>query len=217
VTEGKRVYRSALRAAQAERTRSAVVDAATRCFVERGYARTTMRDIAQAADVAVQTVFAQGSKASLLLAAVDRAVVGDDEDAPLLQRELFSRLFAAPDLHEKLAVFREIARVYVPQTGPMMKAFAAAAAVDEEIATAYADYAGRRFSDSRGLLGTFEPWLRPGLSLDQATEIFWAVFSHETAEALVTDRGWTVEQYADWQVDALQRLLFSGAGRGAAR
>jgi hypothetical protein len=34
------------------------------------------------------------------------------------------------------------------------------------------------------------------------------VFDHETAEALVTERGWTVEEYADWQVDALQRLMF---------
>src|SRR3954462_14060201 len=133
MVEGKRVYRSALRAAQAERTRTAVVAAAARGFVEHGYARTTIRDLAQAADVAVQTVFAQGSKAALLLAAVDHAVVGDDEDAPLLQRDLFRRLFAAADLDEKLAVYREIARVYVPQTGPMMKAFAAAAAVDEEI------------------------------------------------------------------------------------
>jgi AcrR family transcriptional regulator len=207
VTEGKRVYRSALRAAQAERTRSAVVAAATRCFIERGYARTTMRDIAQAAEVAVQTVFAQGSKASLLLAAVDRGVVGDDDEAPLLQRDLFRRLFAADDLDEKLATFREISLVYVPQTGPIMTAFAAAAAVDEEIAAAYADYAGRRFSDSRGVIGAFEPWLRPDLDPDRATEIFWAVFSHETAEALVTERGWTVEEYADWQIDTLQRLL----------
>jgi AcrR family transcriptional regulator len=207
VIDGKRVYRSALRSALAERTRSAVVSAAARCFVERGYARTTMRDIAQAAEVAVQTVFAQGSKASLLLAAVDRAVVGDDQEAPLLQRDLFRRLSAEDDLDAKLATFREIARVYTPQTGPIMKAFAAAAAVDEEIATAYAEYAGRRFADSRGLLRAFEPWLREDLDLDHATEIFWAVFSHETAEALVSDRGWTADQFADWEVDALQRLL----------
>ena len=127
MTEGKRVYRSALRTEQAQRTRAAILDAAAGRFVERGYARTTMRDIARAADVSVQTVFAQGSKASLLLAAVDRALVGDDEAAPLLQRELFQRLFAASDRAEKLGVFREIARVYVPQTGPIMKAFGAAA------------------------------------------------------------------------------------------
>jgi AcrR family transcriptional regulator len=207
VTEGKRAYRSALRTAQAERTRAAVVAAATRCFVEHGYARTTMRDIAQTAGVALQTVFAQGSKASLLLAAVDRGLVGDDEQAPLLQRDLFRRLFAADDLDEKLAVFREITRVYVPQTGPIMQAFAAAAAMDDEIAVAYAEYSRRRYQDSRGMLGAFEPWLRPDLDVDRATEIFWAVFSHETAAALIGGRGWSIVQYADWLADTLERLL----------
>lgn len=207
MAEGKRVYRSALRAAQAERTRTAVLDAATRCFVGRGYARTTMRDIAMAADVAVQTVFAQGSKASLLLAAVDRALVGDDDVAPLLQRELFQRLFEATDRAATLAVFREITRVYVPQTGPIMKAFAAAAAVDDEIAAAWSVYGRRRYQDSHGLLGAFEPWLRPDLGLDRATDIMWGAFGHETAAALIDERGWTVDEYADWLVETLERVL----------
>jgi AcrR family transcriptional regulator len=62
-----------LRAEQAQRTRAGVLEAAGRCFVARGYAGTTMRDIAEAAGVSVQTVFGQGSKAALLLASVDRA------------------------------------------------------------------------------------------------------------------------------------------------
>ena len=45
-----------------------MLDAAGRCFVDKGYAGTTMRDVADAAGVSVQTVFGQGSKASLLLA-----------------------------------------------------------------------------------------------------------------------------------------------------
>jgi hypothetical protein len=42
-----------------------------------------MKDIAAEAGVSVQTVFSQGGKAALLLACVDRAVVGDDEEVPL--------------------------------------------------------------------------------------------------------------------------------------
>src|SRR5918997_3465516 len=105
MTAGKRVYRSPLREEQARRTRAAVLDAAGRCFLERGYAATTMKDVADAAGVSVQTVFGQGSKAALLLGCVDRAVVGDDEAVALSAREPFLRFVQAPDLAGKLAAF----------------------------------------------------------------------------------------------------------------
>jgi AcrR family transcriptional regulator len=207
VTEGKRVYRSALRAEQARRTRAAVLDAATRCFLAKGYAATTMKDVAAEAGVSVQTVFGQGSKASLLLGCVDRAVVGDDEEVPLAQRELFVRLVSAPDRDIKLAAAREMARTYVPLTVPTIRVFADAAAADGEIAEAWAEYERRRFQDARVLVASFEPWLRKGLDVDRATEIFWALFSHAPAATLVWERGWTVEEYADFLVDAVARLL----------
>ena len=97
MAEGKRVYNSPLRAEQALRTRAAVLDAAGRRFLGQGYAATTMKDVAAAAGVSVQTVFGQGGKAALLLACVDRALVGDDEQAPLARRELFRRVVETPD------------------------------------------------------------------------------------------------------------------------
>src|SRR5919205_3682589 len=106
----KRVYNSPLRAEQAQRTRAAVLDAAGRCFLDKGYAATTMKDVAAQAGVSVQTVFGQGSKAALLLACVDRAVVGDDEEVPLARREPFVRLLDSPDRAEKLAALGDLAR-----------------------------------------------------------------------------------------------------------
>src|ERR671928_1326692 len=97
MAERKRGYNSPLRAEQAQRTRAAVLDAAGRCFLDKGYAATTMKDIAAEAGVSVQTVFGQGSKAALLLACVDRAVVGDDEEVPLRQRDLFVRPIVTSD------------------------------------------------------------------------------------------------------------------------
>jgi len=207
MTEGKRVYRSALRAEQAQRTRAAVLDAATRCFLARGYAATTMKDVAVEAGVSVQTVFGQGSKASLLLGCVDRAVVGDDEQVPFAQRELFTRLVSAPDREGKLGAAREMARTYVPMTVPMIRVFAEAAPGDAEIGAAWAEYERRRLQDARVLVASFEPWLRDGLDLDRATEIFWGVFSHVPAVTLVWERGWSVDEYVDFLVDAVARLL----------
>jgi AcrR family transcriptional regulator len=207
VTSGKRVYRSPLRAEQAQRTRAAVLDAAARCFLRSGYAATTMRDVATEAGVSVQTVFGQGSKASLLLACVDRAVVGDDEEVPFRQRELFVRIVETPDRAGKLAAARDMARTYVPSTVPVLQVFADAAAGDAEIAQAWAEYERRRLQDGRLLIGSLEPWLRPGLDVDRATEIFWALFSHVPIAKLLNERGWTVEEYADFLVDAVDRLL----------
>src|SRR3954451_18863353 len=154
MSEGKRVYNSPLRTEQAHRTRAGVLDAAGRCFLEKGYAATTMKDVAAEAGVSVQTVFGQGSKASLLLACVDRAVVGDDEQAPLAQRELFVRLVEAPDRTGKLSALRELVLRYVPRTVPMIQAFAAAAAGDGEIAEAWSGYKRRRVADQRVVIGS---------------------------------------------------------------
>src|SRR4051794_16342730 len=207
MAEGKRVYNSPLRAEQAQRTRAAVLDAASRCFLDKGYAATTMKDVAAEAGVSVQTVFGQGSKAALLLACVDRAVVGDDEEVPFRQRDLFQRVLEAPERADKLDAARQMARTYVPMTIPMIQVFADAAAGDAEIAQAWAEYERRRFQDGRLLIGAFEPWLREGLDVDRATEIFWGLFSHVPIGNLVRGRGWSVDEYADFLVDAVQRLL----------
>jgi AcrR family transcriptional regulator len=207
VTERKRIYRSPLRSEQAQRTRVAVLDAAGRLFVDRGFAATTMRDVADAAGVSVQTVFGQGSKASLLLACVDRAVVGDDESAPLAERELYLRLLTAPEKDGKLRALRELALHYVPQTGPMLRAFASAAAVDPEVAAAWSEYGRRRYQDKRLMIESFAPWLRDGLDVDRATDIAWTVFTDTASEALIGQRGWSLEEYADWVADSVDRLL----------
>jgi AcrR family transcriptional regulator len=211
MTEHKRVYRSALRAEQAQRTRVAVLDAAGRCFLGRGYAATTMRDIAAEAGVAVQTVFAQGNKASLLLACVDRTLVGDDAAVPLLQRDTITRLFAAPDKEGKLRAFRDLAIERMADSVPMVRAFTSAAAVDAEIASAWEEYERRRLSDMGRLVGAFEPWLREGLDVDRATDEFWAVFGWDVADRFVRGRGWSPEEYADWFVTAIDRLLLRPA------
>jgi AcrR family transcriptional regulator len=207
VSEGKRVYRSALRAEQAQRTRAAVVTAASDCFVARGYAGTTMKDVAEAAGVAVQTVFGQGSKAALLLACVDRALVGDDEEVPLRQREHFTRLLEADQKAAKLAVLREMAVDRVPAIGPIVRAFRNAAGTDPEIAASWAEYERRRASDTSVLVASFGPFLRADLDVERAVDVVWSVFAADTSDRFLSGRGWTVEQYADWLVDAVDRLL----------
>ena len=71
----RRSYDSSRRRAQAKETRSAIVVAARDLFIEQGYGRTTMSDIARAAMVSVETIYAAfGNKATVLHKAWDVTV-----------------------------------------------------------------------------------------------------------------------------------------------
>jgi hypothetical protein len=49
--------------------------------------------------------------------------------------------------------------------------------------------------------------VRDDLDVDRATDVIHSVLSEATADALIDRRGWTLEQYADWLVDAFDRLV----------
>src|SRR5450759_1459871 len=95
----KRPYRSTLRVAHADSTRLAVVQAAARLFIERGYVATSIESIAEAAGVSRATVFTSvGGKPVLLKKAYDIALVGDDVQVPLAERERSRAIRAEPDV-----------------------------------------------------------------------------------------------------------------------
>src|SRR5690242_15455181 len=94
------------RAAQARATRRRIVDGATELFVERGYAATTLDQIAKDAGVAVQTVYFHfRNKATVLKQILDVAAVGDDEPVPLLDRPWARRVRDEPDARRALAIW----------------------------------------------------------------------------------------------------------------
>lgn len=207
MADGKRVYRSSLRAEQARRTRALVVDAAATCFLRSGYAGATMKEIAAEAGVALQTVFAQGGKSALLLAVVDRAVAGDDDDRPVLERDPLRELLEIRDRAPKLALLRDLTLAWQPVAAPVLRVFRDAAATDPEVAAAWTEYEDRRYRDLTRLVASFAHLLRDGLRVERATDVLWAVASTETADNLVVARGWTTEAYADWFADTVDRLL----------
>ncbi|WP_327589536.1 TetR/AcrR family transcriptional regulator [Nonomuraea sp. NBC_00507] len=207
MTERRRAYHSALRAEQAERTRVAVIAAATECFVGQGYAETTMKDIAERAGVSAPTVYAQGSKAALLLAVVDVSIAGDATAGPLIQHDRFRQLLDERDKERKLRLMARIAQDWLPRVGPVMRVFREAAAGDLEIAEAWEDYERRRYTDARAIIESFSSLLRPGLTVERATDIYWATFTTHTAEAFMAGRKWELREYADWLADAMDRLL----------
>lgn len=103
-----RRYDATGRRETARATRRAVLSAATALFHERGYAATTMADVAAAAGVAVQTVYSTvGGKAALLKEAYDVAIAGDDEPVPVSERPEILAVKAETDGVRKLELYAE--------------------------------------------------------------------------------------------------------------
>ena len=70
-----RPYRSALRARAAAETRRNILDTAMSLFLEHGYGKVTVNDIAAAASMAAATVYASaGGKAAILSTLIDAAM-----------------------------------------------------------------------------------------------------------------------------------------------
>src|SRR5690242_8210033 len=98
----KRPYNSSRRQDQARATRRAIVDAAARLYVQKGYVATSVDEIAAEAGVGRATVFGVGGKAELLKLAHDFAVGGDDEPVRLVDRPRAQEVRAAPDARSYL-------------------------------------------------------------------------------------------------------------------
>jgi AcrR family transcriptional regulator len=101
-----RTYRSSVREEQARRTRQAILDAARRLFAEQGYAATTIAQVAKAAGVAVDTVYASvGAKPVLMRLLMETAISGTDKAVPAEQRDYVRQVRAAATAREKIRIY----------------------------------------------------------------------------------------------------------------
>src|SRR5690349_19961688 len=98
----KRTYDSSSRRDAARATRQSILDAAQKVFLEKGYAAATMPAIAQAAGIALDTVYATvGKKPSLFRLLVETAISGSDRPVPPEERDYVQSIKAEPDAAKK--------------------------------------------------------------------------------------------------------------------
>jgi AcrR family transcriptional regulator len=202
------------RARKALETRRRVLDAAEALFTRDGYATTTMTAIAEHADVAVQTLYAVfGSKRAILTELIDARVVGDDQAGSLPGREDWRTMEREPDPQRQLALFAQIATRIGNRSAAINEIMAQAAGADPELAAIYQQQRQSRYRDERRIARSLarKGALREGLSETQAADIIWAIGTTRTYRALVSERGWTTEQYERWLKDLLARALLPDA------
>jgi AcrR family transcriptional regulator len=205
-----RGYRSPLRAEQAARTRREILDAARGLFAARGYGATTVAQIAAAAGVAVDTVYAAvGTKPVLFRLLLETAISGTDEPVPAEEREYVRRIRAAAGAREKIEIYAAAMRAISGRMAPLHLVLREAAVQAPELARIRDEIALRRAANMRlfaqDLIDTGE--LRPELDAGEIADIVWSMNSAEFYSLLVQERGWLPERFEQWLADAWCRLF----------
>jgi len=209
----KKPYTSALRTAQARATRRAIVDAAARLFIDRGYGATTVDAIAEAAQVSRKTVFTSvGGKSEALKLAIDWAITGDDEPVPLLERPHIQAAHGDPDARRILTSYARDLREIVERIAPLNAVVQAAAGLDAEIRALAGQGRAQRMAGMQVLAQTLADRgaLKPGLTPAEAADILWLFSDPGVYHRLVVEQRWTPDRYQDWLTEAFLSLLIAG-------
>ena len=206
----KRRYDSSRRKEQALQTRRQIVEAARQLFLSRGYTGATIDAIAQEADVAVETVYATfGSKRAILSRLIDVSLVGDEQPAPLLQREGPQAVMNETDQQRQVELFAKDIYEIMSRMTPIFEIMRTASKADTEIAEMYKNMLNSR---AQGLMAFIRALrkngpLRDGVTADEAAETVWTLTSADVITLLMTDRGWSAEKYKRWLTEMLTRFL----------
>ncbi|WP_297344924.1 TetR/AcrR family transcriptional regulator [Amnibacterium sp.] len=205
--KGRR-YVSPKRADQALGTRGRILDAAWDLFTAKGYAATSIADVAKAAGVAVDTIYATiGRKPVLLREVVEAAISGAGRPVDPLERGYVQQIRTRARAAEMLDLYASAIAEMSPRTAPIFAALrdaagtdADCAALDREISTRRADNMLRMTTDLRATGD-----LREDLSDRRIADTIWATAGWQHYLQLTAERGWPVEAFRDHLADTWSR------------
>lgn len=196
----KRSYNSDRRQAQARETQRQIAEAARELFIGRGYAATSIRDIADHAGVAVQTIYnAFDGKPGIVNRIADMAVVGDDEPVALMERAEIEALMGLTDPVELIERWVSFTMGIFTRFLPLLPFLREAAASEPVVAERYkANALDHRYQGTLGVAHQLAGigGLPKGLTPDAAADVLWTVVSFESVEALMGRRGYTADDCA---------------------
>ena len=198
------------RVRDAPQTRRRMLEAARELFVGNGYGATTLKEIADRAGVAVQTIyFTFGNKRVLLKELVDVAIAGDLEPVATMDRPWFREVLAAETAEAHLRLHVHGTRGILERVAPIVEMLRAATAADPALAGQWDADADPRFAvhleAARSLVA--KPRARAGVSAEHAADLLFGLLSPELYQVFVRDRGWSPERWENWAADTLVAQL----------
>ncbi|MBV9715869.1 MAG: helix-turn-helix transcriptional regulator [Solirubrobacterales bacterium] len=207
---GRRTYRSATRERRARETRERILAAACSMFLRSGYAATTMRAVAREARVSVPTVELDfGTKPQLLRAAISFAIRGDAKPVPMLERGWALSAERARTTADFLAIVRQVLVDAAARSAGLVLAAFEAADVDQSMRPLAEQLRTQRAETAAWIVDGVRQRssLRAGISRKEAIDTVWLLMDPHGFRALTRDRGWSPEQFGQWFVDGVSRLL----------
>ncbi|MFN2561327.1 MAG: TetR family transcriptional regulator [Jatrophihabitans sp.] len=195
----KRQYDSSRRKEQARETQRAVLRAAHDLFVEQGYGRTTIADIARAAGVSAETIYATfKNKATLLHRVWDVTIGGDDEDVVFHERPEIMAIRAEPDLAKRFMMHARMSTATARRMTPLRLAVLGAAGSEPAAADMLAEMDRQRLAGMTVMAAASDETGQLAVSEEECRDVVWAMTDGLLWHAFVNGRGWSDEEYAEW-------------------
>lgn len=197
------------RAAYADATRVAIIDAARTLFARQGYFATKVDQIAELAQVAAGTVYVAGGKQGLL-----HLLVEEWAQAPVVQ-DSRDRLAALENPDEILHLLAAATRSSRAEHGDIMRILLNTAPHEATAAAALEQSTERYRASMRLVAERLEALgaLRKGTTVPRATDVLWFYFGYSGFFSL-TDNGWSLDQAQEWlREQAAAALLKPADGR----
>ena len=192
-----------LRERKAQLTRDEILRAARHLFAERGYARTSMRDIARTAGVSAQTVYdSVGSKQALV------SSLNDLIDAEAGIADLARAAAESDDPSELAATNARITRSILEHCGDIVHALVTGAAAEPELAAVLAEGQRRHLEGAGRIVGLLRQLDALGsIDPDEAVETLAGVTDIRFALVLQENYGWSLDRIESWMAATSRTLL----------
>lgn len=203
---------------RAARTRRTIIGAATDEFRASGYHGATMAAIARRAHVAVQTVyFVFHTKPALLTAAIDLAVMGEENPLPPELTAWWQEATTTPDGRHAVELFVANVAEILARAAVLDRVAVAAATTDPEISDLLAHHESLRTQAFRTYVDTIAArgLLRHRLDPAEATDVLLTLAGSDTYLNFTGARGWTLQRYVAWATDVLSALLLDSSDSDA--
>jgi AcrR family transcriptional regulator len=200
----KRRYHSPRRREQAAATRLVILEAAQRLFERDGFAPTTMAAIAEEAQVALKTVYvAFETKSGVLRALWNLRLRAGREDVRIDDHPMYREVLDEPDPERQLRLNARNSREGKLRVAAIAEVIRTAAPLDPDIRELWERIGREYHANQRAIVASIDAKgaLKRGLDVDRATDILWTLNHPGTWHLLVTQRGWTPEQYERWTGD----------------
>jgi AcrR family transcriptional regulator len=195
----KRQYDSSRRKEQARQTRRAVIAAAHDLFVTEGYGRTTIADIARAAGISAETIYATfKNKATLLHRVWDSTIGGDDEEVVFHERPEIKAIRAEPDLAKRMMMHARMSTTTARRIAPLVLAVRSAAGTEPSAHEMLAEMDRQRYAGMGVMAAEAAKTGQLAVSEQECRDVVWAMTDGVLWHQFVVERGWSDGRYAGW-------------------